>query len=423
MNAGARRLIREFRAHLGRIAAGMAFLALSGAFSAGVIAMVQPIFDELLNPSSEGSAFLRRIGEYAPALAARLTSADRVWVIPAAILVLVLFGGLTNYQGNLLICCAGQNLVADLRARLFRQITRQDLHFFTQFSSGILISRVISDLERLQQAVSQALGLLLFQSCVLIILMTMAFWREPLLTLLIAAVIPVVAWPLSRLGKKLRRASAGSQERTGSLAEVVKEAIAGREVVRVFQGEAAEEARFGKLNDDLKGFNMRSVRVGALSVLMEMVGMIAICGFLVLGFHLVHERNWTLGAFAVYLALLWAMYEPVKKISRLNPVWQNGLVSAERAFAVLDVTSRVEEPARPLPAPDFHGSLRFEGVTFAYPGGPTVLGPMDLEVKRAGGRFEPATRFVPDPALHGSVEGRRRTASTCATCRSRICAT
>ena len=214
------RLLEYARPHRARMVAALGAMVLYGAASAGVVALIQPIFDEVL-PSRENLA-----------------------PIAAAILVVYFLKGIGAYLSSYLMTDVGQRVVRDLRNVLFRHILGQSVAFFSLQTTGRLMSRITNDVGQVQRAVSETIGDLTRESLSLFAFTALLFYYDARLALVCLTGAPLVVYPLVRLGQRVRRTARRSQEAVEQISHVSAEAITGHRIVKAFGAEGREAGKF-----------------------------------------------------------------------------------------------------------------------------------------------------------------------------------
>ena len=372
--------------HRGSFVAGIAALAVVSGLYALEVYMVRFIFDGLLNPKGgqktqeEFLGYLSRLGldEFFERSTEGLFLA-----IPLTLVAIFLVKGVFGYFGKYWLDRVGLSTITDLRDDLFARIIRQGQDFFADYPTGTLISRLLSDIERIKTSVSEKLTELLKESFALLALVVSALWQDWRLTVLSFVTVPLVVIPLARFSRKLRSSAHRSQEQMARLADLMKETITGVRVVQMFRMEEAESARFRKHNREVLRANLKATRVMALTTpLMELIGGCAVAGILYYGHFRILGGRTTMGTFSAFLATLYAMYVPVKKLSQANSIVQQAVSAAERAVEVLDRPVSVEEREGAPDLPPFSREIRYEGVEFRYRDGRPVLSGLDLAIPK-----------------------------------------
>ena len=339
------RLLEYARPHRARLAAALGAMVLYGAASAGVAALIQPIFDEVL-PSRENLA-----------------------PIAAAILVVYLLTGIGAYLSGYLMTDVGQRVVRDLRNVLFRHILGQSAAFFSLQTTGRLMSRITNDVGQVQRAVSETIGDLTRESLSLVGFAALLFYYDARLALVCLTGAPLVVYPLVRLGQRVRRTARRSQEALEQMSHVSAEAIAGHRIVKAFGAEGREAGKFERASQHFYRTSMKVT--GVLSILpplMEFIGGVAFVAALVYGSQEIVAGRLSPGEFTAFMVALFMMYAPAKKLSRVNADLQQAMAAGERIFEILDSHNEVQERPGAAALPRFGHRIEFRDVQFAYGG-------------------------------------------------------
>jgi subfamily B ATP-binding cassette protein MsbA len=354
------RLLQYAQPHRARLAAALAAMLLYGAASAGLAALIQPIFDEVL-PSRQNLA-----------------------PIAVAILVIYVIKGGSAYLSGYLMTDVGQRVVRDLRNVLFHHILRQSTAFFSLQTTGRLLSRITNDVGQIQRAVSETLGDLARESLALVAFAALLFYYDAGLALVCLTGAPIVIYPLVRLGQRIRRTARRSQEALEQMSHVSAEAITGHRIVKAFGAEGRETAKFERTSQHLYRTNMKVTGVvSVLPPIMEFIGGLAFVGALVYGTQEIAAARLSPGEFTAFVAALFMMYAPAKKLSRVNADLQQAVAAAERIFEILDSHNEVQERPNALVLPCFARGIEFIDVRFTYGGDVPTLDGVTFTV-RAG---------------------------------------
>ena len=337
------RLTAFARPHRGRLYAAFAAMLVYAVGSAGLAALIQPVFDQVL------------------------TTRSRVGAVIAGILGLYALKGLGAYLSANLMADVGQRVVRDLRQALFRKVLDQSSAFFSQRAVGKLLSRIINDVTQVQQAVSETLGDLARESLALIGYVGLLFYYDARLALVSLTVAPLVIYPLTTLGRRVRRTTRHSQEALEQITHVGAEAFAGHRIVKAFGAEAREATKFDAAAEHLYRTNMKVTSVlSVLPPLMEFIGGLAFAGVLWYGSQEIQAGRLTTGGFTAFLASLFLMYGPAKKLSRVNANIQQALAASERIFETLDLTSDIVDKPEATALLPLGGTIEFDDVHFHY---------------------------------------------------------
>ncbi|MBI3048789.1 MAG: ATP-binding cassette domain-containing protein [Acidobacteria bacterium] len=354
------RLLEYARPHRARLAGALAAMVLYGAASAGLAALIQPIFDEVL-PNRQNLA-----------------------PIAAAILVIYLLKGVGAYLSGYLMTDVGQRVVRDLRNVLFRHILGQSAAFFSLQTTGRLMSRITNDVGQIQRAVSETIGDLARESLALVGFAALLFYYDARLALVCLTGAPIVVYPLVRLGQRIRRTARRSQEALEQMSHVSAEAITGHRIVKAFGAEGRETAKFERASHHLYRTNMKVTGVvSVLPPLMEFIGGVAFVGALVYGSQEIAAGRLSPGEFTAFVAALFMMYAPAKKLSRVNADLQQAMAAGERLFEILDSHNEVQQRPDAVVLPPFSWRIEFRDVRFSYGGdGPSTLDGVTFAVRQ-----------------------------------------
>jgi subfamily B ATP-binding cassette protein MsbA len=337
------RLIAYARPYRGRFAAALAAMLVYAAASAGVIALIEPIFDKVLPE--------------------RAALASWAWMVIGVYVA----KGLGAYFSVYAMTDIGQRVVRDIRNKLFRHILDQSASFFSRKSTGSLMSRITNDVNQVQHAVSETLGDLLRESLSLVAYAGMLFYIDWQLALVAVTGAPLAAYPLAKFGRRIRSTTRRSQEELEHLTHVTAEAFTGHRIVKAFGAEAHEARRFGRAAQRVYRTNLTVTSILAtLPPLMELLGGAAVVALVWYGSQQIARGELTTGEFATFIVAAFMMYTPVKKLSRVTGSLQQAIGASERIFQVLDTHSEVKErpDAGLLQTPRF--AVEFQSVAFAY---------------------------------------------------------
>ena len=337
------RLLEHARPYRGRL--GFAFVAMAGyaASQSAYLWIIEKIIDKVL---------------------AQGVGLQMVMVV---ILVLSLVRGISGYLSAYLMTDVGQRVVRDLRERFFDHTLKQSAAFFSRRTSGQLLSRLTNDIAQIQRAVSETTGDLIRESLTLIGYIGYMFYLQWELAVVCTVTAPLVVYPLSQLGRRVRGQTRRSQEEIEHLTHVATEAFSGHRIVKAFGAEARESERFKQASSRLYRTYMRVTSlVAALPPIMEFVGGIAVIGVLWYGQNRIARKLLSVGEFMTFLTAALLMYQPLKRLSGANASIQQALAASTRIFELLDRHTEVTDtPGAPEITPLKTG-VEFRDVGFAY---------------------------------------------------------
>jgi ATP-binding cassette, subfamily B, bacterial MsbA len=286
------------------------------------------------------------------------------------ILGLYLVKGIGSYFSTTLVAAVGQQAVTDLRNSLYEHVLRQSFTFLGRHTTGSLMSHITTDVERIQAAVSEIAGDVLKEGLSVLGLLVVLFWMDWRLASASLLVAPAALHPLFRLSRHLRASNESSLRRWRDITEILQETISGFRVVKAFGMESFETGRFRRAAARLFSVNMRITRTTAvLPPLMEAVGGMALVAVVVYGSLAIRSHQLTTGEFTAFLAALFSMYTPIKRLARVNATLQAALAAARRIFDVLDTHHEVNDAPAAVPLRRMQREVEYRDVGFRYSDG------------------------------------------------------
>lgn len=355
-----RRMLEYVRPYAARLAIAMGFMVVVSSFRGAIAFLVKPALDDI---------FINK-------------DAGKLAIIPLLVLGVYLLKGVFEFAQTYLMSGVGQRVIRDIRDHLYRHMQSLSLSFYMKHPTGVLLSRVTNDVGLMQGAVTQAVTGLIKDVFSALFLVGVIVYRDWRLALVALVVFPVAVWPIARFGRKLRRTSVRSQEVIGNLASHLQETISGAKLVKSFGAEEYEVDRFATRNADLFRLSMKVVKVQAMtSPLSEMFAGVGAAGVIFYGGYSVVNGHSTPGNFFSFMTALFMLYEPVKRLSQINNVIQQGIAAATRVFEVLDTLPDVDEKPDAPALPRITGGIEFDHVDFRYAeGGEYILKDVAFEV-------------------------------------------
>src|SRR5215510_2696512 len=349
---------------------GVVLLAVVAIAEGAVALLIAPVFDRVLNPASADSNILlfRVPGTGKPVYVNHLfpPSIHNVWtVVVLSLLILYAVKSLSEFVGVSLIQYIGHRAITDLRNAVYQKIIRQPIGFFQHQSAGRIYSAVINDVERARLAISEYLAELfrqLFLFPVYLAILLKIDWR---MAFACAVFLPMIVWPIGKLGRRIRRSVESSQTRLGELTQILQETVSGNRIVKAFGMEDFEIAKFKSSSRRLLRETMRWVRAHvATSPLMDMMQPIVVGLLLLYARDRIKAGLMTQGIFLAFVYAIFKTYEPIKRIGAVYQQFQQAQGATAQVFAYLDLSEEEHDApgARELSA--FSQEVRFDNVAF-----------------------------------------------------------
>jgi subfamily B ATP-binding cassette protein MsbA len=288
-------------------------------------------------------------------------------LIPLAVITIYLVLGFAMYWQEYLMNYVGQNIIRRLRNRLYDRIQDLPLSFFHREKTGVLISRVTNDVNIIKNMVSSAVTGSLKDFFTVVGLIFVIFYRDWKMALIALVVLPFAFFPIVMLGRKVRKVTTRTQEAMGGLTSTLHETFAGNKIIKAFGMEGHEKERFFRKTLKLFKFELKTVRLKALSSpLMEFLGGMGVAMVIWYGGYKVISGTSTAGTFFSFMAAVIMLYAPLKKLSKLNNIIQQGLAGADRVFDILESESNVQEIPNPVQFQRGPHHVKFRNVYFKY---------------------------------------------------------
>ena len=300
-------------------------------------------------------------------LAVAQDSEFKVWWTPAAILGIFLVRGLAGFAGTYAMSWIANCVLRDLRQAMFNKLLTLPASKFDARSSGQLISRVIAEVNGVTSAATSVVSTLVRDSLILLGLLGWLFWLNWKLTLIVLVLLPFLAGLTFVFSKRMRRVSREALKATAEMTRSVEESIFGNRVIKVFQGNDFESARFRRVNAEFRGQSMRLAIAQALQTPMsQMIAAVGVAVVLTIALLQSRAGEATVGDFISFVAAMLMMFGPLRHLADVNAQLQRGLAAAEAVFELIDEKSEQDVGTRVIER--VRGEIEFQGVSFSYLG-------------------------------------------------------
>src|SRR2546423_8408490 len=407
-----RRLLSHLRRYRGWAMVALASMVMFAATQTALMALVQPLFDDVLSPpqlqkvkapdTSVKQRFTDVIlkrnlpqGQRGPVINTYDSLQDGwhhwwnaggqrgekwkriLWLLMLVFIIRAFAGFFSEYSFQKV----GLSTVRDLRDELYERIIQQSHRFFSERSTGAMGSRLVSDADAIQAAVSTRMGDLIEESITLVLLIGYVFISNTQLAVICFFVAPGIVFPIAHFGRRLRKTTHGSQERMAARATILEAPIRGVRIVTSSTMEKFEIDRFRAATKRHLESSLKAQRIQASTspVLELLAGVCALLLFWYAHNRIVVTHTLTMGQFLAFVAAMAAMWAPIKKLNRVNLSVNTALSAAERVFRMLDIDNEVKEKPDAVKLTSAGLGVRYENVTFAY-GADPVLRNIDLDI-------------------------------------------
>ncbi len=339
------RLIYYLKPYQVRLGAAFVCSGMVAAFSGAYAWLIKPVLDEIFINKNE----------------------SLLVILPLVLLGVSVGKSLFNYGQNYLMNYVGNQVITDVRQKLFGKLIRLPVPYHDVNTSGRLVSRVVSDVAMMANAVTGVLKDVFQQGLTFLAMMGVVFYQNWRLAGLSVIVIPLSVFTMLRMGKRLRDLAARGQERMGDMASTLQETLSGIRMVKAYGREESEELRFQQSNRAFFNTTMKAIQVSSIgSSHMEVIGVVGVATIIWYGGFLVIAGSMTPGEFFSFLTAMFMAYTPIRRLSGANNSLQQALAAAERVFDVLDIKTEQGGDRGRVELPRVAQSVTFENVTFHY---------------------------------------------------------
>jgi subfamily B ATP-binding cassette protein MsbA len=304
--------------------------------------------------------------------------------IPLIFLIKGIFTFLQNYFMNIV----GQQVIYEVRNRLFDKFHQLSMNFYARKRMGELMSRITNDVGTITNAISYALKDLLFESMKVTVFAILAFyigfkisWKLPLVSFVL---FPLIMFPVVRLGKRIKKFTKTMQEKMADLNSLMADTIGGMYIVKAFSRQNHEMRRFRNINYGYYKFTLKAIkREITISPLTEFTATIGVVFVLwVVGNEVISGRV-SFGIFGAFMAYLMSMVRPFKKLSNVYAINQRALAASARIYEILEETPQIEEKKDAEGIKGIRNSIEFKNIWFRYStDDENVLKNINLKVKK-----------------------------------------
>lgn len=305
---------------------------------------------------------------------------NMLYLMPFIIIALYTAKGFGRYIQAYYISFIGQDITRIVRDKLFSHVLTLDMDFFQKRHGGELVSRIVNDINRIQSAVSNSVAEFLRETLTIIGLIGLVIYHSPELAFYGLVVLPLAIYPLSKLAKRMKKLSFKSQESNSDITSSLSESFNNIEIIKANSTEKIEATKFSVHNMIFFKYNMKAIKTNELtSPLMEIIGAIAFATVIIVGGEKVISGEMTTGTFSSFIAALFMLYTPIKKISSLYNKMQDAIAANERINDIMAKEATILSGNELLP--ENINKISFNDVELKYEDF-TALKDINLEAKK-----------------------------------------
>jgi subfamily B ATP-binding cassette protein MsbA len=331
------------RQHLPRlIIAGICSLILSG-INGAIAWLVKPSLDGLFVEKNRNLLLL----------------------LPLGIFLLFALRGFFTFCNNFLMSSIGAKIVKYLRETVYGKLLRLPMSFYSQKSGGTIISRLINDIGSIENLIANLAKDFFVESSTAVVLTGVALYRRWDLALLSFTVIPLVIITADRFGKRMKKTAARTRKLISAVTSIIHETLSGMRIIKSFTMEPAMNLRNSEAVAEHYRNVMREVRINEVTdAIMEAIAGAGVAAMIWYGSYLILSGKLSVGSFFSFVAAILMIYQPLKRLSKLNNSFQMVRAALHRIREILLIE---DEKGGTVAKADIRGQVRYEGVTFSYP--------------------------------------------------------
>ena len=295
-----------------------------------------------------------------------------VWLIPLGIVLLFVVRGILSFCTNYLMTWISTRLVADLRREMYARILVLPSQVFHDQSAGTLISRLLYDVENVNQAATNVLVTAVRESLTAIALLSYLLYLDWKLTLITLAIAPLIAAIVQGFSRRMRSASRASLAALHTISHTIEETVNANKVIKIHGGQPQASERFYHDTERFRRSMMReAVPASAIAPITHIAAAfaVAVITFLALS-QSTGQASASAGGFVSFITAMLLLISPIKQLTSISPLMQRGLAACESVFKLIDHPT--EEDNGTVELQSVQGSIEFEHVSFSYPGAERV---------------------------------------------------
>lgn len=304
----------------------------------------------------------------------------RYTILMAIVLIVeVVSQFLFTYLSNWL----GQNIIKDIRQKLFSKMMRFKLSYFDNEPVGKLITRNVSDIENIASIFSQGLFMIVGDVLKMIVVLGIMIWMNWKLTIIVLIAMPILVFATRIFQKHMKTAFEEVRAQVANLNTFVQERLTGMKIVQLFVQEENDFKKFKEINQKHNDAWQKNILYNSIFFpVADIVSSVTLgCVIIYGGFSIVNGDNLTsTGDLFAYTMMISMLFNPLRQIADKFNVMQMGIVAADRVFELMDQDNLIQNEGH-LIAPDFKGNISFQDIHFSYIEGTEVLKGIHLDIK------------------------------------------
>ena len=311
-----------------------------------------------------------------------ISDPENLFKITLLLIALLFTEGFIQFFYIYLSTWIGQNVILDLRRKIFKHIMSLKMKFFDKTPIGTLVTRAVSDIETIADIFSQGLLVIIAELLKLIIVLIFMFYTDWRLSLVTLLTIPVLLIATAWFKRNIKASFQDVRDKVSSINSFVQEHIVGMNIVQIFNREQAEFKKFKKINSEHRDAHLRSIFYYAVFFpVVEVLSAVSI-GLVVWygGQGIISGKEITIGEIIAFIIYIQMMFRPIRQLADRFNILQMGIVGSERVFRVIDTDEKIENDGN-MEVSDLAGDISFENVWFRYKKDQWILKDLSFSIK------------------------------------------
>ena len=342
----------------------------------GVVALsLKPYLDYVINGDPEHTWSFLGITVHSQAFLAA--------IIPFGIVAFALLQGVLKYASNYLTDWTGQKISLSLKKDLFKKLTSMDSQFFDVNSSGIVLTRFLSDPDAASRNIIDMLKTFIATFFGLIGLVGVLLYNSWKLAIIGVTIMAIAITPVTLIRKRIKKVSNATMVVGGNMATNFNETFAGNKIMTAYNLQDDQNEKFdNQIHEQFTLAMSLTKRVGWMSPIMYFVCSIGIALVMAYGNHLILSGQMTAGSFASFVTSLLLLYKPTKTLGNTLTNLQSVFVAMSRVFELFDITPQIQSPQNAIKMEGLKNAIDFENVNFEYEKDIPILKNFTLHVNK-----------------------------------------
>ena len=316
-----------------------------------IAALSEPALPALLKPLLDG-AFVEKNPLF-------------IHYLPLLLVIIMVVKGIATLTSEVGMTWIAARVVLDLRIAMFNKLLSLPTPQFDNYSSGVLLSKVTYDVNRVMLATTEVLVVLIRDSLVVIGLLTWMFYLNWFLSLIVFATVPIMILIIQIVSRRLRGINLFIQDAMGEMTRILEESISGHKLVKVFGGQGYESQRFQQAANNVRQLEVKAEITSNISVFItQILTTLALASIVYIAARQSEANQISVGGFVSLFTAMGMLFAPVKRLTKVNDQLQRGLAAAQSIFALLDLRSELDEGQQVITR--LQGKIEFSQVNFSY---------------------------------------------------------